>query len=117
MATGDFFCESRAMKTHLTGLVVVLALVSGAALGKVKPTLVLDEKSRDALVVVEISPVVDVVDLGLNLSTYEKETKEFTSNSFKGQTLLQAVKGKKEAPRYLVGVVRGGETYIAHEMS
>jgi hypothetical protein len=117
MATGDFFCDSRGMKPSLTLFATLMAIASVPVLAKVKPTLKFDETSAAVLVIVEVTPPSRVTELGLNLSSYQIETKEFTSNAFKGQTLLQAVKGQKGQVRYLAGLVKTAGTYIAHEMS
>lgn len=105
------------MKRTPTFLAILAIAALPAHAAPVKTTLKFDEKSKDALVILEVEPPRVVEDWALNLSTYDVETKEFTSNSFTGQTEVKAVKGRKGEQRFLAGLVKGGGTHIAHQLN
>ncbi len=84
--------------------------------GPLKRTFSFDEKSRDALVIVEVKPQKIVEEWQISLNQYSLETKKFTGSIYKGFPFLQHVEAEKNSPRYFAGIVKRGGTHILYAL-
>lgn len=75
-----------------------------------------DEKSRDALVIVEVAPQKIVEEWSLSLNEYSLESKQFLGGVFKGYSLVQRVAGQNQ-PRFFAGVVKRAGTHILYGLN
>jgi len=94
----------------------LLALPANAA-GPLKSTFSFDEKSRDALLIVEVAPQKTVEHWSLALNEYSLESKEFKGSVFKGFSMLQHVDGQEKSPRFFAGVVKRAGTHIIYALN
>jgi hypothetical protein len=102
-------------KSWMSAVLLVLSIPADAA-GPLKPKFALDEKSGDALVVVEAVPQKIVEEWYIGLNEYSLDTKRFIGGVFKGNSLLQRVDGQKQSPRYFVGVVKRAGTHVLYSL-
>src|SRR5262245_41715237 len=109
-------CTMAAMRKLLTA-VLLLVVVPVHAAGPLKPTFTFDEKSRDALVIVEVTPQDIVAEWNISLNEYSLESKQFIGGVFKGFSLVQRIAGQEKSPRYFVGVVKRAGTHILYDLS
>lgn len=103
------------MRIKLLILALGLALPVHAA-GPLKHNFSFDEKSRDALVIVEVAPQKIVDEWQISLNQYSLETSRFTGSIYKGSPLLQYVEGQKRSSRYFAGIVKRGGTHILYAL-
>jgi hypothetical protein len=73
-----------------------------------------DEKSRDALVIVEVVPQAVVEEWQIPLKQYSLEEKAFVGSVFKPISLLQFVEAQRESPRYFAGIVKPAGTHVLY---
>ena len=103
------------MRIKLLILALGLALPAHAA-GPLKHNFSFNEKSRDALVIVEVAPQNIVEAWQISLNEYSFESKKFTGSIYKGMPFLQHVEGQKNSPRYFAGIVKRGGTHILYAL-
>jgi len=92
---------------------LLLAALPVHAAGPLKRTFSFDEKSRDALVIVEVVPQKIVAEWTLNLNEYSLESKKFVGGVFKGYSQVRHIKEQEQSPRFFAGVVKRAGTHIA----
>jgi hypothetical protein len=96
----------------------LLAAFQVHAAGPLKPTFSFDEKSRDALVIVEVKPQKIVEEWQLSLNPFSLESKKFTGSVYKGISgLLQYVEGQRTSPRFFAGIVKRAGTHILYGLN
>ena len=93
---------------------LLLAALPVQAAGPLKPTFSFNEKSRDALVIVEVVSQRVVEEWQIPLNEYSLETQKFVGSVFKPISLLQVVEADKTSPRYFAGIVKRGGTHIMY---
>ena len=103
------------MHRWISTALLVLALPVHAA-GPLKRNFSFDEKSRDALVIVEVKPQKIVEEWQISLNQYSLESKKFTGSIYKGFPFLQHVEAEKNSPRYFAGIVKRGGTHILYAL-
>ncbi|HET9475254.1 MAG TPA: hypothetical protein VFO82_15245 [Steroidobacteraceae bacterium] len=104
------------MHRWISAALLMLALpVHGA--GPLKRTFSFDEKSRDALVIVEVVPQKIVEQWQISLNQYSLETKKFTGSLYRGFPLIQYVEAQKGPPRFFAGIVKRAGTHIVYALN
>jgi hypothetical protein len=93
---------------------LVLVVLPLHAAGPLKSRFAFDEKSRDALVIVEVAPQKIVEEWQISLNEYSLESKKFVGGVFKGFSLIQRVAGQETSPRFFAGVVKRAGTHILY---
>jgi len=93
-------------------LALLLTALPLRAAGPLKPTFSFDEKSRDALVIVEVVPQPVVEEWGIALKEYSLETRKFVGGVFRPISLLQFVQADESSPRYFAGIVKRAGTHV-----
>ena len=104
------------MHRWIPAALLMLALPVHAA-GPLKRTFSFDEKSRDALVIVEVAPQKIVEEWQISLNQYSLETNRFTGSLYRGFPFLQYVEGQKGSPRYFAGIVKRAGTHILYALN
>lgn len=84
------------------------------AAGPLKPKFTFNEKSRDALVIIEVAPQKIVEDWQISFNEYSLESRKFIGGVFKGFSLIQRVSEQETAPRFFAGVVKRAGTHILY---
>ena len=95
----------------------LLLAVPAHAAGPLKRSFSFDEKSRDALLIVEVVPQKGFEHWSLALNEYSLESNEFKGSAFKGFSMLQHVDGQKISPRFFAGVVKRAGTHIVYALN
>lgn len=95
-------------------MALLLAALPIHAGGPLRPTFSFDEKSRDALVIVEVVPQKIVEEWQIPLNLYSFETKNFAGSLFTPISLLQLVESQQEAPRYFAGIVKRAGSHVLY---
>jgi hypothetical protein len=96
---------------------LLLAALPVHAGGPLKRSFSFDNKSRDALVIIEVAPQKIVEEWQISLNQYSLESKKFTGGIYKGFPLLQYVEGQKNSPRYFAGIVKRAGTHILYSIN
>jgi hypothetical protein len=106
-------------RMHLHRWMFLMLLLAAAPLhagGPLEPRFSFDERSRDALVIVEVAPQKIFDHWYLELAEFSLESKTFTGSIYKGGSLLQRIDSAGDSPRYFAGVVKGGGTHIVYQL-